>query len=62
VLAVIRHGDRTPKQKVKVKSSEQLVINLLLKHKDGKGRQAKLKTPDQLEELHKVVLQLLKVR
>eukprot|EP00798_Chlamydomonas_sp_ICE-L_P008126 gene8127-1373_t len=51
VLAVIRHGDRTPKQKLKLKLTDETMIALFNKHKDSKGKQAKLKSPNQLQEL-----------
>lgn len=50
VLAVVRHGDRTPKQKVKVKVSAAPLLDLFERHKDAKGKQAKLKSPRQLED------------
>lgn len=51
VLAVVRHGDRTPKQKVKVKVMNRLFMDLLHKYMEGKGKQAKLKSPNQMQEL-----------
>ena len=54
VLAVIRHGDRTPKQKMKMKITFPSFLALFEKHQDPKGRQAKLKTPLQLQELLEV--------
>lgn len=51
VLAVIRHGDRTPKQKMKMRISEPPLLELFEKYKDSKGKQAKLKSPAQLQEL-----------
>ncbi|KAG1672844.1 hypothetical protein FOA52_004648 [Chlamydomonas sp. UWO 241] len=51
VLAVIRHGDRTPKQKMKMKVSQPTYLALFDRYKDSKGIQAKLKTPQQLQEL-----------
>ena len=90
MLAVVRHGDRTPKQKMKMKITQvciprthdmllrhlshlkaatkeidqrtqgcQLVeacvsvqapmLDLLHRHIDGKGKQAKLKSPNELQ-------------
>jgi hypothetical protein len=43
VLAVIRHGDRTPKQKMKMKVTQEPLLALLHKYMDSKGKQAKLK-------------------
>jgi len=59
VLAVIRHGDRTPKQKMKMPVSQPAMLELFQKHKDAKGKQAKLKSPAQLQELLDVTRQLL---
>ncbi|KAH0843431.1 hypothetical protein HID58_019206 [Brassica napus] len=38
VNAVIRHGDRTPKQKVKLNVTEEKLLNLMLKYNGGKPR------------------------
>ncbi|KAH0938744.1 hypothetical protein HID58_006205, partial [Brassica napus] len=38
VIAVIRHGDRTPKQKVKLNFTEDKLLNLMLKYNGGKPR------------------------
>lgn len=46
VLAVIRHGDRTPKQKMKMKVTQEPLLALLHKYLDSKGKQAKLKVLD----------------
>ncbi|KAL3145933.1 hypothetical protein ABBQ38_015296 [Trebouxia sp. C0009 RCD-2024] len=51
VLAVVRHGDRTPKQKMKMKVTQASMLDLLHRHIDGKGKQAKLKSPNELQEL-----------
>ncbi|XP_019161727.1 PREDICTED: inositol hexakisphosphate and diphosphoinositol-pentakisphosphate kinase 2-like isoform X2 [Ipomoea nil] len=52
VIAVIRHGDRTPKQKVKLKVTEEKLLNLMLKYNGGKPRsETKLKTAVQLQDL-----------
>jgi inositol hexakisphosphate/diphosphoinositol-pentakisphosphate kinase len=51
VLAVIRHGDRTPKQKMKMKVTQEPLLALLHKHLDSKGKQAKLKSPNELQDL-----------
>ncbi|GIL72959.1 hypothetical protein Vretimale_4607 [Volvox reticuliferus] len=60
VLAVIRHGDRTPKQKLKVVVTQEPLLNLFHKYKDAKGKQAKLKSPLQLQELLDITRQLVK--
>ncbi|EFN57696.1 hypothetical protein CHLNCDRAFT_57228 [Chlorella variabilis] len=51
VLAVIRHGDRTPKQKMKMKVTQEPLLALLHKYLDSKGKQAKLKSPNELQDL-----------
>ncbi|CAN7041913.1 unnamed protein product [Brassica rapa subsp. trilocularis] len=38
VIAVIRYGDRTPKQKVKLNVTEEKLLNLMLKYNGGKPR------------------------
>nr|VDC66612.1 unnamed protein product [Brassica rapa] len=38
VIAVIRHGDRTPKHKVKLNVTEEKLLNLMLKYNGGKPR------------------------
>ncbi|XP_047149877.1 inositol hexakisphosphate and diphosphoinositol-pentakisphosphate kinase VIP1-like isoform X4 [Vigna umbellata] len=38
VIAVIRHGDRTPKQKVKLKVTEEKLLNLMLKYNGGRPK------------------------
>ncbi|KAG2489657.1 hypothetical protein HYH03_011935 [Edaphochlamys debaryana] len=60
VLAVIRHGDRTPKQKLKVAVTQEPLLALFHRHKDAKGKQAKLKSPLQLQELLDITRQLVK--
>ena len=51
VLAVVRHGDRTPKQKMKVRVTHPALLALLVRHLDAKGKQAKLKSPAELQDL-----------
>ncbi|KAG4383350.1 hypothetical protein GLYMA_13G065500v4 [Glycine max] len=52
VIAVIRHGDRTPKQKVKLKITEEKLLNLMLKYNGGRPRsETKLKSAVQLQDL-----------
>jgi hypothetical protein len=52
VLAVIRHGDRTPKQKMKMKVTQEPLLALLHKYLDAKGKQAKLKVRWRVFGLH----------
>ncbi|XP_057869878.1 inositol hexakisphosphate and diphosphoinositol-pentakisphosphate kinase VIP2 isoform X4 [Cryptomeria japonica] len=52
VIAVMRHGDRTPKQKVKLKVTQEKLLNLMLKYNGGKPRaETKLKSAVQLQDL-----------
>jgi hypothetical protein len=59
VLAVVRHGDRTPKQKLKMTVRQPALLALFEKHCDAKRKQAKLKSPGQLQELLDATRQLL---
>jgi inositol hexakisphosphate/diphosphoinositol-pentakisphosphate kinase len=47
VIAVVRHGDRTPKQKLKVDTSEPLILKYFADHSDNcrKDLKVKAKTP-----------------
>ena len=56
------HVDRTPKQKLKIKITAEPLLALFHKYKDGKGKQAKLKSPLQLQELLDITGVLLAVR
>ncbi|KAL7135752.1 hypothetical protein ABFS83_11G119400 [Erythranthe nasuta] len=52
VIAITRHGDRTPKQKVKLKVTEEKLLNLMLKYNGGRPRaETKLKSAIQLQDL-----------
>ncbi|GLT74090.1 hypothetical protein SLA2020_459110 [Shorea laevis] len=52
VIAVIRHGDRTPKQKVKLKVTEEKLVNLMLEYNERQPRaETKLKSAVQLQAL-----------
>eukprot|EP01004_Peranema_trichophorum_P003664 NODE_263_length_3101_cov_40.223304_g227_i0.p1 GENE.NODE_263_length_3101_cov_40.223304_g227_i0~~NODE_263_length_3101_cov_40.223304_g227_i0.p1 ORF type:complete len:959 (-),score=209.09 NODE_263_length_3101_cov_40.223304_g227_i0:224-2947(-) len=59
VLAVVRHGDRTPKQKMKLTVNQPQLLNLMERHMDAKGKQAKLKTPLELQELLNITRELI---
>lgn len=59
MLAVIRHGDRTPKQKMKMVVCQPQLLALWEKHKDAKGKQAKLKSPIELQDLLDATRELL---
>ena len=60
VLAVVRHGDRTPKQKVKVKTSHPLILALFAA-RDPK-KQVKLKSAAEMQQfatiIHAIVAEL----
>ncbi|KAI3500809.1 hypothetical protein L2E82_19480 [Cichorium intybus] len=52
VIAIVRHGDRTPKQKVKLKVTEEKLLNIMLKYNGGRPRsETKLKSAVQLQDL-----------
>ncbi|KAL1538650.1 Inositol hexakisphosphate and diphosphoinositol-pentakisphosphate kinase vip2 [Salvia divinorum] len=52
VIAIVRHGDRTPKQKVKLRVTEENLLNLMLKYNKGKPRaETKLKSAVELQDL-----------
>ena len=57
VVGVFRHGDRTPKQKMKMKTKD----NIFLKFFEGKNtkKEVKLKTPAQLTKLLDMTKKLL---
>ena len=59
VLAVIRHGDRTPKQKMKMRVRHKPLLDLLNRCTSSRPRkQAKLKTPQRLQELLNICREL----
>uniref|UniRef100_A0AC35TFL0 Inositol hexakisphosphate and diphosphoinositol-pentakisphosphate kinase n=1 Tax=Rhabditophanes sp. KR3021 TaxID=114890 RepID=A0AC35TFL0_9BILA len=59
VLAVIRHGDRTPKQKMKVLVTDERFVELY-KRNDGLGRkEIKMKKPNQLMEVLELIREIL---
>ncbi|KAI4320439.1 hypothetical protein MLD38_033920 [Melastoma candidum] len=52
VIAIIHHGDRTPKQKVKLKVTEERLLNLMPKYNGGKPiSEIKLKSAVQLQDV-----------
>jgi inositol hexakisphosphate/diphosphoinositol-pentakisphosphate kinase len=59
VIAVIRHGDRTPKQKMKLEVKHPRFFELFHKYGDSKNGQAKLKKPQQLQEVLDIARYLL---
>lgn len=59
VIAVMRHGDRTPKQKMKMEVSHPLFFELFQKYGGYKDNSLKLKKPSQLQEVLTIARQLL---
>ncbi|XP_063066208.1 inositol hexakisphosphate and diphosphoinositol-pentakisphosphate kinase 2 isoform X10 [Engraulis encrasicolus] len=59
VIAVIRHGDRTPKQKMKMEVRHQRFFDLFEKCDGYKSGKLKLKKPKQLQEVLDIARQLL---
>lgn len=59
VIAVIRHGDRTPKQKMKMEVRNALFFDLFEKYGGYKSGKLKLKKPKQLQEVLDIARQLL---
>ncbi|CAF1164848.1 unnamed protein product [Adineta ricciae] len=59
VIAVIRHGDRTPKQKMKMAVLHPLFFQLFEKYNGPKTGHLKLKHPGQLQEVLNIARQLL---
>ncbi|XP_068595610.1 inositol hexakisphosphate and diphosphoinositol-pentakisphosphate kinase 2 [Brachionichthys hirsutus] len=59
VIAIIRHGDRTPKQKMKMEVKHPLFFELFEKHGGYKSGKLKLKKPKQLQEVLDIARLLL---
>ncbi|KHJ90163.1 hypothetical protein OESDEN_09995 [Oesophagostomum dentatum] len=59
VLAVIRHGDRTPKQKMKVIVHDERFFALFKKYDGFKKNEIKMKRPNQLMEVLELARQIL---
>eukprot|EP00106_Octopus_bimaculoides_P011148 XP_014778590.1 PREDICTED: inositol hexakisphosphate and diphosphoinositol-pentakisphosphate kinase 2-like [Octopus bimaculoides] len=59
VIAVIRHGDRTPKQKMKMEVKHSKFFELFQKYQGYKKGHLKLKKPKQLQEVLDIVRFLL---
>lgn len=51
VVAVMRHGDRTPKQKMKMEVKHKMFFNLFEKYGGPQSNHLKLKHPKQLQEV-----------
>ncbi|KAM7157306.1 inositol hexakisphosphate and diphosphoinositol-pentakisphosphate kinase 1 isoform 10-T15 [Molossus nigricans] len=59
VIAIIRHGDRTPKQKMKMEVTHPRFFSLFDKHGGYKTGKLKLKRPEQLQEVLDITRLLL---
>ncbi|CAH8677439.1 unnamed protein product [Schistosoma haematobium] len=59
VIAVIRHGDRTPKQKMKMEVCHQKFFSFFTKYAGGWARELKIKRPTQLQEILDIVRSIL---
>ncbi|XP_019910051.1 inositol hexakisphosphate and diphosphoinositol-pentakisphosphate kinase 2 isoform X3 [Esox lucius] len=59
VIAIIRHGDRTPKQKMKMEVRNPMFFDLFEKYGGYKTGKLKLKKPKQLQEVLDIARQLL---
>jgi inositol hexakisphosphate/diphosphoinositol-pentakisphosphate kinase len=59
VVGVIRHGDRTPKQKLKLEVKHPMFFEIFRKYDGYKTKNIKLKKPQQLQEILDVSRRLL---
>uniref|UniRef100_A0A914BWE0 Inositol hexakisphosphate and diphosphoinositol-pentakisphosphate kinase n=3 Tax=Acrobeloides nanus TaxID=290746 RepID=A0A914BWE0_9BILA len=59
VIAVIRHGDRTPKQKMKVIVNDERFFRLFRKYDGMKKKEIKMKRPNQLMEVLELIREIL---
>ncbi|KAL8624659.1 hypothetical protein ACOMHN_038205 [Nucella lapillus] len=59
VVALVRHGERTPKQKLKMEVKNRLFFELFERHGGLKKNYLKLKHPNQLQEALDIVHHLL---
>lgn len=59
VIAVVRHGDRTPKQKLKVTMTEPLILEYFMKHSENSGKDLKVKAKAPLTEFLMTVKEIL---
>ncbi|CAH8668968.1 unnamed protein product [Heterobilharzia americana] len=59
VIAVIRHGDRTPKQKMKMEVCHEKFFSFFTKYAGGWAHELKIKRPTQLQEVLDIVRSIL---
>ena len=59
VVAVVRHGDRTPKQKMKLEVKHPKFFEIFKKYDGYKTAHIKLKKPQQLQEILDISRELL---
>ncbi|XP_057307651.1 inositol hexakisphosphate and diphosphoinositol-pentakisphosphate kinase 2-like isoform X2 [Hydractinia symbiolongicarpus] len=59
VVAIMRHGDRTPKQKMKIVVSHRLFFEMFYKYGGDEEGRLKLKKPKHLQEILEIVRKLI---
>uniref|UniRef100_A0AAF5Q144 Inositol hexakisphosphate and diphosphoinositol-pentakisphosphate kinase n=2 Tax=Wuchereria bancrofti TaxID=6293 RepID=A0AAF5Q144_WUCBA len=59
VIAIIRHGDRTPKQKMKIVVTDQRFFDLFKKYNGCNKNEIKMKRPNQLMEVLELAREIL---
>ena len=59
VIAVVRHGDRTPKQKLKVNLSEPQILKYFHRHTDNCKKDLKIKAKQPMTEFLETVKQII---
>lgn len=62
VIAIVRHGDRTPKQKLKVDLSEPLILKYFHKHSTNCKKDLKIKDKKPMTEFLHTVREIIKGR
>lgn len=59
VVSIFRHGDRSPKQKMKLVVTEKRILNLYQKYSNNSLKEIKLKKPKQLMEVLNLTQEIL---